>query len=116
LFQNIGLVIRELRSTHNLSISELAEKLNVSVGYLSNLETGKSETVQLSFLNKLQEEFHLFPPNLEELQTFGEFEARLLHATHLLKSLSESHPEQADYFLEMIEKGTRLFLDEQKKY
>ncbi|MFV2048489.1 helix-turn-helix domain-containing protein [Metabacillus sp. YM-086] len=106
----IGHKIRTLRTKRGMSLSELAQKLDVSVGYLSNLETGKSETIQLSFLEKLQKELTLFTPQaLEFLELDSDFEHRLVHACNTLRELNTINPEQSEYLLSIVEKGAELF-------
>ena len=41
-FKEIGARIKECRKARNLSQAELAEKLNVSLSHMSDIETGKS--------------------------------------------------------------------------
>jgi transcriptional regulator with XRE-family HTH domain len=113
LFTDIGQKIRTLRTQRGLSIQDLAKKLDVSVGYLSNLETGKRENIQFTLLQKLQEEFSLFSPELgDTLEKNDDFELRLLHINQLLRKLNEVDQEQSDYLISLVEKGTELFTKE----
>lgn len=51
----IGKRIREIRKLNNLTQSQLAEKINVSVPYISYIETGKKNISLKSFLNIVNE-------------------------------------------------------------
>lgn len=110
MITDVGQRIRILRKKCGYSIQDFSQKLGVSVGYLSNLETGKSETIQLSLLQQLQDEFGLF--DLETIQSLDkdeDFELRLLHINHLLRTLHNKDREQSDYLLSIVEKGSGLF-------
>ena len=107
MLQEIGQRIRTLRTSKGIGLNAFAERISVSPGYLSNLETGKTDTIQLSLLEKLQSELHLLPL---ELESAGEFDSRLNHAKIRLKELEQSHPEAAEYLLTTFEKGLELLL------
>ncbi|PWW30567.1 transcriptional regulator [Cytobacillus oceanisediminis] len=110
---DIGQQIRLLRKNQGLSIQEFAKTMNVSVGYLSNLETGKAETIPLSFLKKLQTDFSFFPA--EQNGTLNDpFSLRLQQLNKMLITLQESHPEVADYYMNHLERGIPLFMKRQK--
>lgn len=66
MLQHLGQTIRTLRKHKGITLNELATKLHVSPGYLSNLETMKTDTVSLSFLQQTQEELNLFPALTQE--------------------------------------------------
>lgn len=107
MLQNIGSRIRTLRTNKGISLNAFAEKLNVSPGYLSNLETGKTDTIQFSLLEKLQSELHILPLESEDLD---ELDLRMKHAKQLLAKLEHSNPEAAHYLLTTFEKGLELLL------
>lgn len=48
-----GKIIREYRKSNGYSTITLAEHLNVSVGFLNNLETGKTDCFNLELLNNV---------------------------------------------------------------
>ena len=60
MLQHLGKTIRTLRKHKGITLNELASTLHVSPGYLSNLETMKTDTVSLAFLEQIQEELNLF--------------------------------------------------------
>ena len=66
MLQHLGQTIRTLRKHKGITLNDLAAKLHVSPGYLSNLETMKTDTVSLSFLQQTQEELNLFPALTQE--------------------------------------------------
>jgi transcriptional regulator with XRE-family HTH domain len=107
MLQNIGPRIRTLRTNKGIGLNEFAELLDVSSGYLSNLETGKTDTIQLSLLEKLQSELHILPI---ESASSDELDSRLNHAKQLLKELENSNPEAVNYLLSTLEKGLELLL------
>jgi transcriptional regulator with XRE-family HTH domain len=111
MLQHIGERIRVLRKQKGISLNAFAERLNVSPAYLSNLETGKTDTIQLSLLEKLQEELSLLP--VETTHSIdSEFDIRIQHVMRQLKELEQKHPKVADYLLSTLERGVHLFLNE----
>ncbi|WCN38662.1 helix-turn-helix domain-containing protein [Aneurinibacillus uraniidurans] len=48
-----GKQVRLLREQQGISLNAMAKMLGVSTGYLSNLESGKTETVNLTVLQRL---------------------------------------------------------------
>jgi transcriptional regulator with XRE-family HTH domain len=111
MLEHIGQRIRTLRKQKGISLNAFAERLNVSPAYLSNLETGKTDTIQLSILEKLQEELSLLPVETTN-SSDSEFDIRIQHVMQQLKELEQKHPEVADYLLSTLEQGVRLFLNE----
>ncbi|MBM6617286.1 helix-turn-helix domain-containing protein [Bacillus suaedaesalsae] len=110
MITDIGQKVRTLRKKCGYSLHDLANKLGVSAGYLSNLETGKSETIQLSLLQQLQDEFALFSlETMKVIKDDDEFELRLLHINHLLRKINKENPDQSEYLLSLVEKGADLF-------
>ena len=55
MLENVGATIRMLREK-GISLNNFAATLDVSAGYLSHLETGKTDNIPLRLLPKLQEE------------------------------------------------------------
>lgn len=107
MLQNIGQRIRTLRTNKGIGLNSFAEKLDVSPGYLSNLETGKTDTIQLSLLDKLQNEFYLLPI---QSQTTDELDLRINHSRQQLGKLQQVDPEGVDYLLTTLENGIELLL------
>lgn len=107
MLQNIGPRIRTLRTNKGISLNAFAEKVNVSPGYLSNLETGKTDTIPLSLLEKLQSELYLLPI---ESESSDELDSRLNLAKRQLKELEQCNPKAANYLLTTFEKGLELLL------
>lgn len=115
MINEFGQRIRTLRLQQGIGLNALASRLDVSPAYLSNLENGKTETIYLSFLNKLQKELNTEIPILlglshfEHNQEYDEFRFRLQHASLLLERLQKLHPSFAEYLLSIIEQGVSLF-------
>ncbi|RTQ88229.1 helix-turn-helix domain-containing protein [Lysinibacillus telephonicus] len=107
MLQNLGSRIRTLRTNKGISLNAFAEKLDVSPGYLSNLETGKTDTIQLSLLEKLQNELYVLPL---KAGTSDELESRLNHAMEQLRKLEKLNPDAAQYLLNTFERGLELLL------
>jgi transcriptional regulator with XRE-family HTH domain len=103
LLQNLGQHIRLLRKQKGIGLNEFAEMIDVSSGYLSNLETGKTDTIQLSLLQKLQDELFLFP--ISSNTTDDLMGLRLKKLENQLKELEQHHPEGVEYLLTTLEKG-----------
>lgn len=113
LLQHLGQTIRTLRKHKGITLNDLATTLKVSPGYLSNLETMKTDTVSLSFLQQLQEELNLFPALTQETDSpHHELHFRLQRLCHMLQQVHDTKPELANYFISHIEKGLQLYQDE----
>jgi transcriptional regulator with XRE-family HTH domain len=109
LVADIGQQIRLLRKNRGLTIQQFAQIMDVSMGYQSNLETGKAETIPISFINKLQEEFSFVPFVPNETSLDDPFSIRLHHLNNILRKLQETDPEIVDYYLSHIERGIHLY-------
>ncbi|KEI06590.1 DNA-binding protein [Clostridium sp. K25] len=66
--QKLGKTIRSYRNKKGYTITELANKLNVSVGLISNIETGKTDSFQLVLLNNIIKELDI---PLSEVRLFS---------------------------------------------
>jgi transcriptional regulator with XRE-family HTH domain len=107
MFQDLGQRVRTIRQNKGLGLNAFAEILDVSSGYLSNLETGKTDTIQLKLLDKLQEELSLVPFMPKE--TEHPIEERLLQLITPLIELAKKDPKAADYLLHSLESGIKYF-------
>lgn len=106
--KNLGQQLRKVRLQKKISLNAYANHLGVSPGYLSNLETGKTQTIQLSLLDKLQRELRIIPdPN--HFTDTDELDLRIQRIRISLKELYESRPDSVEYLLSTIEEGTKLF-------
>ncbi|MEH7275755.1 helix-turn-helix domain-containing protein [Neobacillus vireti] len=111
MLRDIGQKIRQLRTQKGIGLNVFADKLGVSSGYLSNLENGKTDTIQLTLLEKIQDELTIFPNQLiQSLDIDDNVTSRLKRIDSLLRRLHNEDPKQADYLLTMVEKGLDLFL------
>jgi transcriptional regulator with XRE-family HTH domain len=108
MLQNLGQHIRTLRQQKGIGLNAFAEQLGVSSGYLSNLETGKTDSIQMSILEKLQEEFTVLPLQTEPLD--DDISYRVNRVKHRLKELEHHSPEGVDYLLTTLENGLDLLL------
>ncbi|MFJ7764432.1 helix-turn-helix domain-containing protein [Bacillus toyonensis] len=112
MIQNLGQTIRNLRKQKGISLQAFAEQIEVSPGYLSNLETQKTDTISLPLLAKLNEEFDLFPSLNHTTSPHHGLHFRLDRMCELLKALHDTNPELAHYFISHIEEGLVLFQKE----
>lgn len=84
MLEHLGQQIRQLRVRKGKGLNEFAKELHVSAGYLSNLETGKSETIKLDILEKIQEELKVLP--IDSTSSFSQRMKRIeQHITELEK-------------------------------
>lgn len=104
MFQDLGKRVRTLREQKGIGLNTYAKMLGVSPGYLSNLETGKTESINLALLSKLQDEFSLLPLQKSE----SEIDFRLSRLSEQLKSLNDLDPKAVDYLLQTLEKGVEV--------
>ncbi|KGE18544.1 helix-turn-helix domain-containing protein [Paenibacillus wynnii] len=105
--QEIGKQIRQIRTQRGISLNAYADVLGVSSGYLSNLETGKTQNITLSILEHLQNDLTLVPyptDNNDELRL------RLDRVYNLLFALQSCKPDAVEYLLRCVEEGAEAFL------
>lgn len=104
---NFGQQLRQIRQQKGFGLNEFAKELGVSPAYLSNLETGKTQTIQLDVLSKLQLELQL---NVSDSTTNVEPELwRAVRISELLLDLSRHNPGAADYLMMVVEQGVEQF-------
>jgi len=109
VLKNLGQKILLMREKKGISLNAFAKELGISSGYLSQLETGKTETIPLSLLEKLQTELGIIPMvqvDHEQDDSFFCF-TRLQHQYQILV---KKIPEVADYLLSSLENGMEYFL------
>ncbi len=68
----LGVKLRELRASRNISLKEMAEGLNVSSAYLSALEHGKRGKPTWYLLHRMIAFFNIIWDEAEELQRLAE--------------------------------------------
>ncbi|MED4354320.1 helix-turn-helix transcriptional regulator [Schinkia azotoformans] len=113
MFQEFGQKVRTVRTKKGIGLNQLAYKIGVSPGHLSNLETGKTENIKLSLLHKLQDELNLFSSDAftdkNTDKEFDEFDYRLERLNQQLRELRDIQPDIADYFVSTVEHGIDVF-------
>lgn len=114
MFNHIGQKIRASRIQKGIGLNALATRLGVSPAYLSNLENGKSETLQISFLNNLERELGLSPCDLcyksdGYQESFSSFLFRVNLITSRLQELEQANPAAAHYLANIVEEGISQF-------
>jgi transcriptional regulator with XRE-family HTH domain len=110
MMQELGRKVRELRIRKGIGLNEFAKELCVSPGYLSNLETGKSDNIKLTLLEKLQNELHLLP-----IDSNSHFTERLQQVQQHLSELEKINQGQAEFLVQQIENGLDYFLKQYEK-
>lgn len=106
MLQNLGQRIRLMREQKEITLNSFAKELGVSSGYLSQLETGKTDTIPLKILEKLQDELAILPIENEMNEVSQRFSSLQHHYDKLLKK----DPNAANYLLTMFENGLQFFL------
>lgn len=108
MFENLGEKIRELRIQKGFGLNEFAKILGISSSYLSQLETGKTENVNFTLLQRLQEELALLPLTLP---TDDETINRVNRAITQIKLLQKVDEEAAEFLLHNLETSIEWFLN-----
>lgn len=104
---NFGQQLRQIRQQKGFGLNELAKEIGVSPAYLSNLETGKTQTIQLEILSKLQQELHMIIN--EEDPENDPTVWRAERICKLLVDLQSTNPKAANYLMSMVEQGVECF-------
>jgi len=110
MIKELGKKVRELRIRRGIGLNEFAKELRISPGYLSNLETGKSDTVKLVLLERLQEELYLLP-----IETNSCFTERLQRVQQKLVILEKINKVEAEFLVLQMENGLDYFLNNNEK-
>lgn len=105
---SFGSTIRKIREQKRIGLNEFAKELGVSAGYLSNLETGKTDTVRLGVLHKLQHDLNIYP--VSENGHNSEIEIRIERLSYLIRDCYQIDSTFTNYFLSTIEEGLDLVL------
>ncbi|WP_040204052.1 helix-turn-helix domain-containing protein [Neobacillus jeddahensis] len=108
MLENLGERIRKLRIQKGFGLNEFAKILDISPGYLSQLETGKTENINFTLLQRLQEELALLPLNIEPND---EATARLNRAIQLLRTLDNKDKVAAEFLIHNLETSIDWFMN-----
>jgi transcriptional regulator with XRE-family HTH domain len=104
--KKLGQQVRIMRHQKKMGLSEYAQELGVSSGYLSNLETGKTETIQLTILEKIFDDLGIWTSDME---VDSATELQLNRIKSLLLKLHKDSPEAFGYFTNNLEHGIEVF-------
>lgn len=104
---NFGQQLRQIRQQKGFGLNEFAKEIGVSPAYLSNLETGKTQTIQLEVLNRLQQELHMILT--KDVSGNDPTGWRADRISELLLNLQRTNPQATDYLMTMVEQGVELF-------
>ncbi|MCQ6268873.1 helix-turn-helix transcriptional regulator [Fictibacillus sp. WQ 8-8] len=109
MLQDLGQKIRLIRTKKGISLNTFAEQIGVSSGYLSNLETGKTNNIDLPVLDTIQKKLFIIPmvpPDQEE----DEISYRFQRVITQFRELANSDAKAAEYLLSSFENGLDHFL------
>lgn len=109
MLQQFGQQIRELRKRRGIGLNEFAKELQVSSGYLSNLETGKSETIKFNVLEKIQEELKILP-----LEASSSYSNRLQRIEQQIAELEKEDPLYTEFLIQNLENSIEWFKKHKK--
>lgn len=102
-----GQQLRQIRQQKGIGLNEFAKELGVSPGYLSNLETGKTQTIQLEVLSRLQNEFRIIVDDDVPADDFVAL--RTERISLMLQDLYRTNQPAAEYMMTLVEQGIQLF-------
>ncbi|MGD6963975.1 helix-turn-helix domain-containing protein [Fictibacillus phosphorivorans] len=110
MLNSFGEYVRMTRKQKKMNVRELAQRIGVSTGHLSNIENGKPEvSIKLDALEKLQKELE-FLPLLPEEEMDERLSYRLNKAKIQYQNLVQSDPSAAELLLTQFEQGIDWFL------
>lgn len=101
---DIGSRIRTIREKKGISLNKFAKIIGVSSGYLSNLESGRTNTVNLEVLNIIQTELNIMP-----IEEHSELSERIQRIERDLVNLNQDKPEMVQFILHNIEESIHYF-------
>ncbi|MGM9986446.1 MAG: helix-turn-helix domain-containing protein [Bacillaceae bacterium] len=104
MIQELGKHIRDLRNRKGIGLNEFAKELDVSAGYLSNLETGKSKTITFDVLEKIQNELNILP-----LESRSPYTHRMKRIEYQLSELEKKNPIYSEFILHNMESSIEWF-------
>jgi len=108
IHKEIGEKIRNYRKSKHYSTAELAERLNVSAGFINNLENGRNDVFKIELLNNVMKELDI---PLEELFQLEPINLRLLSVDekHNYIQLAKFNDE-ANKDIDLINKNLNLII------
>lgn len=109
--QQLGQTIRKYRKQNNYTIAQLAEKLGISIGLLSNIETGKTDSFQLTLLNNIVRELDIPISKLNLFYKLYPIEELNINNSIDLNKINPSFEKLIDAF---ISTSSSLSFDEDK--
>ncbi|WP_249414047.1 helix-turn-helix domain-containing protein [Alteribacter keqinensis] len=104
----MGQLIRRLRTENEYGLNDFAREIGVSPGYLSQLETGKTNNIEWETLAKIDNMLGLFTYS-SPFKADDPFVFEMEKSFKELKELAEKHPNEADYLLTSLRHGLTFF-------
>jgi transcriptional regulator with XRE-family HTH domain len=110
MLNSFGEYVRIARNKKKMNVKELAKRIGVSTGHISNIENGKPDvSIKLDALEKLQKELE-FLPLLPEEEMDEKLSYRFNQAKIQYQNLVQSDPSAAEFLLAQFENGIDWFL------
>lgn len=103
---SFGQQLRQVRQQKGFELNEFAKELGVSPVYLNNLETGKTQTIQLEVLSRLQNELYID----EDEGIDGQTAIRIDRISSMLHDLYKLNQPAAEYLMAVVEQGIEVFV------
>ncbi|TBL77258.1 helix-turn-helix domain-containing protein [Paenibacillus thalictri] len=107
----IGRQLQRIRQHKGIGLNEFARELGVSPVYLSNLETGRTQTIQLEVLHKLENELlEAADAGLPDTMYEAPVELRIDELAARLKRLAVVDVAAAEFLLNTAEQGIAFWV------
>ncbi|MFS0638881.1 helix-turn-helix transcriptional regulator [Mesobacillus foraminis] len=101
---NFGELVRSYREKKGYTLTDFAKRIGVSAGYLSNLETGKTQKIHLNVLDKFQQELGIHPLQSENQR----LEQRFHRISLLVQQCNKRDPSFTEHFIKQLEQSLEL--------
>lgn len=102
--KKIGIIVKNYRKLKNLSTQELAESLDVSVGFVSNLEHDKNDVFKLDLLMKL---LNILDIPIADLLPYNHAELKEICLNGQLQKVEISLPSSSINNIEQIQQSLK---------
>ncbi|MGM0881872.1 MAG: helix-turn-helix domain-containing protein [Bacillota bacterium] len=108
ILSSFGQQLRQVRQQKGFELNEFAKELGVSPVYLNNLETGKTQTIQLEVLSRLQNELYMIIDDDEGID--DQTAIRIDRISSMLHDLYKLNQPAAEYLMAVVEQGIEVIV------